>query len=135
MEIIYPIFAQVLLTFAVGFSLGVARLISIRKGQVNQTYFRLMSGDQAPDYVVKLSRNFSNLFEVPLLFYVLGILALVLQLNSPWLHGLAWAFVALRFLHTMVHVTYNKPKHRFYCFLLSVLVLLAMWVQVILLIP
>jgi len=131
MDIIYPMFALVILTFLVGFSMGASRLMSVKKGQVNPQYYKLLSGYTPPEYVTKLSRNFSNLLEVPVLFYTLGVLLVVLNINSLAILVLAWSFVALRALHSAIHITYNHPKHRFYTFLASCLTVLAMWVMLI----
>lgn len=134
MYIIYPMFALVILTFLVGFSMGASRLISVKKGQVNPLYYKLLSGYTPPEYVVKLSRNFSNLLEVPILFYTLGVLLVALNISSPVILVLAWCFVGLRIVHSIIHITYNHPKHRFYAFLSSCLIVLVMWVQLIILI-
>jgi len=118
MEIIYPMFSLVLLTFIVGFSTGVSRFISARNGDVDPRYFKLLSGHTPPDKLVKLSRNFSNLFEVPVLFYTLGVVLLVLEINNGLMLGLAWGFVILRIIHSVIHISYNNPIHRFVVFCL-----------------
>lgn len=130
-EIIYPMFALVLLTFCVGLSLGTSRFISVRKGQVDRRYYKLMSGYSPPEYVAKLGRNFSNLFEVPILFYILGLLVIALNIKSQLLLCLSWLFVALRSTHSFIHITYNNPIHRFLAFLSSSLIVLIMWIQLI----
>lgn len=129
MEILNPIYSLVLLTFLVGFSLGASRLVSAKKGHVDRRYFKLMAGYEPPEYSKKLERNFSNLLELPLLFYLVCVLSIVLKVSSPLLLSLAWTFVGLRVLHTAIHVTYNYPYHRFFAFLVSTLVLLAMWYE------
>ncbi len=134
MEIIYPMFALVVLTFVIGFSTGISRLVSAKKGHVDRRYFKLLSGYAPPDYIVKLGRNFSNLLEVPVLFYALGIILLALGINNSLMLGFAWAFVGLRVIHSFIHVTYNNPIHRFLAFLLSSSIVLIMWVQLILII-
>jgi hypothetical protein len=42
--------------------------------------------------------------------------------------GIAWAFVAIRAAHSLVHLTYNKVFHRLALFAISNVVLLALWV-------
>ena len=134
MEIIYPVFTLVILTLIVGFSLGTSRLISVKRGHVDRRYYKLMSGYEAPEYVQKLGRNFTNLLEIPVLFYVLGVLIIALNINSSLIYGLAWGFVALRIVHSFIHITYNNAKHRFYPYLFSAIILLAMWVELIIII-
>ena len=127
-------FALVVLTFIVGLSTGISRFVSAKKGHVNPKYFRLLSGHNPPNYIVKLGRNFSNLFEVPVLFYALGIILLVLDVNNQFMLGLAWAFVFLRIIHSIIHITYNNPIHRFLAFLLSSCIVLIMWIQLIIIV-
>ena len=76
---------------------------------------------------VNAADNFRNLFEVPVLFYALCILAFVSHTVTPLLVGGAWAFVALRALHSLVHCTYNRVLHRFAVYVLSTVILFGLW--------
>ncbi|MDA9877211.1 MAPEG family protein [bacterium] len=134
MDIIYPVFCLVMLTFIMAFATGISRLFSVRRKQINPKYYVLLSGDAPPDYVQKIGRNFSNLLEVPVLFYLLAVLVITLEINNALLLNLAWLYVALRLMHTIIHVSYNYVMHRFMVFALSVLTLLIMWVQFIMLV-
>jgi hypothetical protein len=71
--------------------------------------------------------NFRNLFEVPVLFYVLCIALVVNGCSTPGFVTAAWAYVALRSLHSLIHVTYNRVMHRFLVYVASTLLLFAMW--------
>ena len=51
---------------------------------------------------------FSNQFEIPVLFYVLTILAYVTHLAGVIFVVLAWIFVIFRLLQAYVHVTSNR---------------------------
>lgn len=132
MEIIYPIYVMVMLSFCVGIGLGVSRVKSIKNQDVNPKYYNLMQGNPPPDYSRKFERNFSNLFEVPVLFYVACIVAYVTDVNSNLLLSMAWGYVLLRAIHTIVHLTYNNTFHRFYVFIASNVVLVGMWIKIIL---
>ncbi|MFT5721505.1 MAG: hypothetical protein ACI9W6_001821 [Motiliproteus sp.] len=134
MEIIYPMFALVVLTFVVGFSLGIARFASVIKGDVDRRYFKLLSGYSVPDNLIKLSRNFSNLLEVPVLFYLLCVVVLALDVQNKLMFVLAWLFVALRIVHSVIHITYNNPIHRFLAFLMSSSLVLIMWIKLVMII-
>ena len=134
MAIIYPVFCIVILTFIMAFATGTSRLISVRRKQINPKYYVLLSGDTPPDYVQKIGRNFVNLLEVPVLFYLLAVLVITLDINNTLLLNLAWLYVALRLVHTIIHVSYSYVMHRFMVFGLSVLTLLTMWVQFIMLV-
>lgn len=134
MELIYPMFAMVLLTTVVGFSTAYVRITSAYSGQVDPRYFKLMSKYEVPDRVAKFGRNFDNLFEVPVLFYVACLVAMTLQLSNPVLLMLAWIFFILRITHTVIHLTYNNPLHRFFPFALSSICVVAMWIDILLLV-
>jgi hypothetical protein len=74
------------------------------------------------------AENFRNLFEVPVLFYVLCI-ALAANGGSPTgFVSAAWAYVGLRALHSLIHVTYNRVVHRFLVYVASTLLLFGMWI-------
>lgn len=128
MDLLFPLMAMVLLTFVVCFALGAARLIAIRKRMVNPKFFKVMDGYEEPAWLRQISRNYSNLFELPVLFYALVITALTLNIQNPNLTLFAWVFVVLRVVHTGIHVSYNNPLHRLMIFGLSSVVLLVMWV-------
>jgi hypothetical protein len=86
-----------------------------------------MSGYDAPEQIVKVGRQLSNLFEMPVLFYVAGLAYLILGLNAQGPKIFAWLFVVTRIAHAIVHVTYNNPLHRLVVFMISNLCILVMW--------
>ena len=90
-----------------------------------------MTGDTPPDYVQKIGRNFANLLETPILFYLLAALVVALKIDSALMLNLAWLYVGLRLVHTLIHISYNYVIHRFMAFVLSMLTLLAMWIEFI----
>ena len=76
---------------------------------------------------VQSADHFRNLFEVPVLFYILcGYLAITGH-TSLLLLACAWGFVFLRALHTYIHLTNNKVIRRFQAFVASTIVLYVMW--------
>ena len=129
MAIFYPLFALVMPTFVMAVATGASRLTSVRRRDIDPKYYRLMTGATPPDYVQKTGRNFANLLETPVLFYLLGALVITLDIDNVELVQHAWLYVALRLVHTIIHVSYNNPIHRFLAFVASLLTLLAMWIQ------
>ena len=71
---------------------------------------------------------FSNQFELPVLFYVLTILAIVTRHADVLFVVMAWIFVAFRILQAWVHVTGNNVRFRGAFYGMGALVLLAMWI-------
>ena len=131
MDIIYPVFSLVMLTFIVAFATGISRVISVRRREVNPKHYILMTGGTPPEYVQKIGRNFANLLETPILFYLLAALVVTLKIDSALMLNLAWFYVVLRLVHTLIHISYNYVIHRFLAFALSMLSLLAMWIEFI----
>jgi hypothetical protein len=72
--------------------------------------------------------NFRNLFEVPVLFYLLCVAIVLTGGSTPGLVTAAWSYVALRALHSVIHVTYNRVVHRFLVYVTSTLLLFGMWI-------
>ncbi|HEX9721372.1 MAG TPA: MAPEG family protein, partial [Ramlibacter sp.] len=68
-------------------------------------------------------------FELPVLFYAAVLLSLVLMIQDAQLVRLAWGFVLLRIVHSVIHCTYNNVSHRFVAYALSSLFLLFMWIR------
>lgn len=63
-----------------------------------------------------------------MLFYVLCIAIAATGGSTPALVAAAWAYVALRALHSLIHVTYNRVVHRFLVYVTSTLLLFGMWI-------
>lgn len=72
--------------------------------------------------------NLANLCELPVLFYAAMLLAMLTGQQGPGLAAAAWAFVALRALHSLIHCTYNRVKHRFLAHAAASLVLWGIWI-------
>ena len=76
---------------------------------------------------IQAADNYRNLFEMPVLFYAICILLLVLNKADGTYAVLAWLFVALRYAHSAIHISYNNVNHRFIAFGASCVVVWMMW--------
>lgn len=83
-----------------------------------------------PESAAAPGHNFKNLFEMPVVFYTVCAAAYALNQVDGTLINCAWAFVALRAIHSVVHCTYNRVLHRFVAYLASSLVVWFMVVKV-----
>lgn len=122
--------AQVLLTVAILILMGRERVPRVMSGEVP-------IGDIAVEreaYPLKarlLSNNFDNQFQLPVLFYVAALLALWSG-GTNWVEvSLAWAFVALRYVHAVIHVTTNRVHKRFAVYTVGLAVLCVLWLLVL----
>ena len=125
--LLYPVFAQVALTYLMLFWMGRVRVGALQGGALKVKDIAL-GQDAWPPRVLQVSNSFHNQLELPILFYAVCGLALVTQQLSWPLIMLAWTFVALRLGHVLVHTTSNNVQRRFMVFILGALVLLAMWI-------
>jgi hypothetical protein len=127
-QIFLPMGALAALTFFVLLLIPFHRFRAVARGDVTANDFRFGESAKVPPSVSIPNRNFMNLLELPLLFYVVCLMAFVAGRVSPVMLNLAWAYVALRALHSLVHVTFNNVRVRLIVFAASNLVLPAMWV-------
>lgn len=133
-SLIYPMAALVFLTFFLMYLLLVLRVKAVRSKKVSPRYFKLNKGDDIPDNMLAVSQNYSNLFELPALFYVACVVAIILNQSAEYFVVHAWFFVLFRYVHSYIHVTYNHILHRLAAFAISGFILLSMWIKIILLI-
>ena len=125
--ILIPLFVEVALTFALLFGMATLRTRDIKSGAVDRRRIALREPSW-PERTTQFMNAFANQFEVPVLFYVLVILLIVLH-HAGWLYViLAWIFVLFRILQATIHVTNNKMRWRGQAYAVSVVVLFVMWV-------
>jgi hypothetical protein len=117
-----PVLAMVGVTLAVWLRLYQLRLGEMRRRRIAP---QSLAGSANKGLLLdtRASDNFSNLFEVPVLFYALVLATAVAGVGDGLLLALAWAFVALRALHSLIQCTYNRVMHRFSVYALATLAL------------
>lgn len=124
---LWPVFSLVTLTFAICLWMGLLRIGALRRREVSLGYFRLNRGEPVPARLEQVANNFRNLFELPVLFYLIMALYAVTGLAQMFDVALAWLFVASRFVHSFIHTTSNNVRLRFQAYLAGLLILLVMW--------
>jgi hypothetical protein len=126
--IFWPAIFQVLLTLIVAMRMYVTRVTEMRARRVNPQALATRREAATRLENVAAADNFRNLFELPVLFFAIcPALYGTGHVNSLQL-GLAWTFVLSRYVHSVIHVTYNRVMHRFQVYLLGMICLFAMWV-------
>ena len=84
------------------------------------------------DRIVDIHHHFSNQFEVPVLFYLGCIAALVTESVDVTSVTLAWSFVGLRVVHTAIVLVKNDPRLRVGPYVLSTLAVWGIWANLFL---
>ena len=109
------------------------RTRAIRTGSVPLKYFKSHQGvdGDSPEDLRVVERHFSNLFETPVLFFVVSLLYLFLDYVDQMAVLLTWAFVLLRVVHAYIHLGRNHVGHRFTVFFLSIIVFLIQWIYLL----
>jgi hypothetical protein len=125
--ILLPLFVQVALTFALMIWMARSRIGALKSGKTTL-------GDTAlgqpnwPARVQQISNCYQNQFQLPMLFYVLTVLAMMTRHADFLFVVMAWLFVLSRFVHAFIHTGSNYVRHRFNAFAAGVFILLAMWI-------
>ncbi|HZH43103.1 MAG TPA: MAPEG family protein [Lysobacter sp.] len=125
--IFLPALAMAGLTFVVWWAMFFQRVGQMRRERIHPQ--AVATSTQAAARLTQSNRadNFRNLFELPVLFYLALVVAHVTAQVDALTLGLAWAFVALRVLHSAIQCTYNKVMHRFYAYVAGGLALWTLW--------
>jgi len=69
-----------------------------------------------------------NLLELPVLFYVVCLTLYVTGGAGERAIALAWGYVGLPVVHSLIHLTYNNVLHRLAAFATGIVLLLTLWV-------
>ena len=85
--------------------------------------------DLLPAKVQWKAHNYNHLHEAPTVFYAVALVLAVIGQGGGLNAQIAWAYVALRIVHSLVQATVNKVMVRFMVFALSSLCLIALIVQ------
>tara|TARA_B000000532_G_C18738608_1_gene350103 strand:+ start:287 stop:595 length:309 start_codon:yes stop_codon:yes gene_type:complete len=76
-----------------------------------------------PAWVERTGDNYNHLFEQPIAFYVVTLAITSINSIDPLMMQLAWAFVILRIIHSLVQLTFNLVLIRFMIFLIGWLII------------
>ena len=130
-QFIGPVLALIAWTLFILVWMYALRLPAMRKARMkldpNAPRGEQMS--QLPPHVRWKSDNYSHLLEQPTLFYALALSLALLGVQTQTSLTLAWVYVIVRIVHSLVQVLINKIELRFVLFVLSNIPLL--WLTMI----
>lgn len=127
-SILVPVFTLALWTSCVLLLIPIFRIRAGLRREIKPDDFKYGESAMVPPRVSLPNRNYMNLLELPVLFYVVCLIILFTGITSPAMVGVAWGYVALRMVHSLVHLTYNHVIHRLVVFASSNVVLIVLWV-------
>lgn len=88
--------------------------------------------DALPSEVRRIADNYNHLHEQPTVFYALVVYCHLAGITDSTTVMLAWAYVGIRVLHSVVQATINKVMLRFLLFATGSIVLITIAVRALL---
>ncbi|WP_177188970.1 MAPEG family protein [Solimonas aquatica] len=131
MSILQPVIALVLWSFVIWAWMYATRIPAIVQMKMRMDP-QAPRGEQMallPATVRWKADNYNHLMEQPTLFYAVALTLAIIGDGTPVSLYLAWTYVLLRVVHSLVQVLVNKIEVRFAIFSVSSLVLLALTVR------
>lgn len=130
LKLIYPALAQIFWTFVVLVIMFLRRKKAFDNREVGMADVAV-STERYPEPARLAAANFSNQFETPVLFFALVLIATHVGATGYAMAALAWAFVATRIVHTLIHTGGNDLRRRALVFAAGVACLFLMWIGVV----
>ena len=124
--VLLPLFVEVTLTFVLLYWTAYLRTSALQAGEVRLGDIALRQPNW-PVRATQVANAFHNQLELPILFYVLTILAWITRHADLLFVVMAWIFVALRLVQAYIHVTVNDVRRRGLAFIVGAIVLTLMW--------
>ena len=122
--ILTPVFVLILWTFTIFLLMAYGR-VRFTKNPQDAAHTKDLRGS-LPDWVERTSDNYNHLFEQPVAFYVITMCIALINNFDPFMIQLAWAFVILRIIHSLVQLTFNLVLLRFVIFAAGWLIIACM---------
>ena len=130
MEILKPIVVLTIWTMVMWVWMYATRIPAMQKAKIDASGLVGTTGaslrSQLPDEVNWKADNYNHLHEQPTVFYAVAIVLAIIGQGDGMNALLAWIYVGLRVLHSLVQVTANRVMVRFVLFALSSVVLIAL---------
>ena len=128
--IMTPFLALIAWTLIMWAWMYATRIPAMQKAKINPAKLKSKGElDVLPQNVKNIADNYNHLHEQPVIFYALVLYAVTVGNAGNWMTWLAWAYVGLRVVHSLIQCTSNFIPLRFAIFMLSALVLVAMTVM------
>lgn len=129
-EILKPVVVLIAWTLVMCIWMFAVRMPALKKAGIDMSKARggrpgILDG-MVPEQVQWPAHNYIHLMEQPTIFYAAALTIAFTGTGDGFNAYLAWAYVGLRIVHSIVQATVNKISIRFSLFVLSTLVLVAL---------
>ena len=122
-SILLPVLTLAFWTFIIFAIMAPARFYFLRmKHPQTAAHTKNLKG-LLPPWTERVADNYNHLFEQPVVFYAIALSIAVINNIEPLMIQLAWVYVALRVLHSIVQIAFNFVPLRFTLFVTSWLIL------------
>ena len=120
--LLMPVFVLILWTFIITLIMAYGRVRFTKNPQKDAAHTRDLKG-LLPAWVERTSDNYNHLFEQPVAFYAVTLSIALINNIEPLMVQLAWAFVIVRIVHSLVQLTINIVLLRFAVFAIGWLII------------
>ncbi|MCR9094463.1 MAG: MAPEG family protein [bacterium] len=126
-----PVLALVGWTFVLWVWMYVTRVPAMQRADIDvEELSRTGAPLVLPPEVARVADNYNHLHEQPTLFYAVALCGQLAGATDGLSVGLAWAYVGLRVVHSLIQATKNPIMVRFSVFALASATLFALLVRV-----
>ena len=131
MEFVIPITLMALLNLFLTFRLIFMATSYTRNKDIRLSQFRIYEGE-FPDRLRSARQQYQNMFEIPIIFYLLCLLNIYFNNYNQFDIVLAWGFVIFRMIHFFIRLQNQKNINiipRTFIFIISLIFLTIGWVS------
>jgi hypothetical protein len=125
-----PVVALVLWTLVVWLWMYATRIPAMQKANIDPQVAVRTRVLALPPEIMWVSDNYNHLMEQPTIFYATAFAAQLAGQADGLNLGLAWAYVVLRVVHSLIQCTLNVVMARFAVFSLSTVALAVLAIRV-----
>ncbi len=130
MSTLTPVLALIVWTFVLWFWMYATRIPAIKAAKLDPARTKRREDlDSLPVAVKQIADNYNHLHEQPTVFYALAIYSHLAGTADEINVTLAWSYVGLRIVHSLIQCTNNAVLIRFAVFTLASFMLMAMTVR------
>lgn len=128
--LILPVLALIAWTFVMWLWMYATRIPAMQAAKIDpQEMARTGAKLELPPTVSRVADNYNHLHEQPTVFYALALAAAFAGADDATNIGLAWAYVLIRVVHSLIQATANIIMIRFLVFTLGTIALGALLVR------